>query len=113
MNETPQDVNEVQKDTFERVRETLWGAPGFQHRNSTILASSLSFLPQGTWIVETVRTDDSLAIFLQRIDKDGGQRIILPRKVCEIIYKHRDSIMKIRRSVRAQHGAETKKKKRE
>lgn len=98
-------------DRFERVRDSLWGQPGFQRRNSTITASGFTLMPQGTWIVETIKTDDSLAIFLQLIDKEGGQRIVLPKKVCEAIYNQHDRITKVRRQVRAQRGAETRKRK--
>lgn len=98
-------------DRFERVRDSLWGQPGFQRRNSTITSSGFSLIPQGTWIVETIKTDDSLAIFLQLIDKEGGQRIVLPKKVCDAIYNQHDRITKVRRQVRAQRGAETRKRK--
>ena len=99
-------------DRFERVRDSLWGQPGFQRRNSTITASHFTLLPQGTWIVETIKTDDSLVILLQVIDIEGGQRIVLPQKVCEAIYSHHERITKVRRQVRAQRGAETKRLKR-
>ena len=95
-------------DRFERVRDSLWGQPGFQRRNSTILSQGFSLIPEGTWIVETIKTDDSLTIFLQLIDKDGGQRFVLPRKVCEAIYNQHERITKVRRQVRAQRGAETR-----
>ena len=98
-------------DKFERVRESLWGQPGFQRRNSTITSAGFSILPQGSWIVETIKTDDSLAIFLQAINVEGGQRIVLPRKVCEAIYNQHDRITKVRRQVRAQRGAETRRNK--
>lgn len=96
-------------DKFERAREALWGTPGFQRRNSTVISSGWSFFPQGTWVVETIKTDETQAIFLQLIDKDGGQRIVLPKKVCDSIYRQRDSILKIRRKVRAQRGVATRK----
>lgn len=98
-------------DRFEKVRDGLWGQPGFQRRNSTIVSLGFSLIPQATWIVETIKTDDSLAIFLQAIDKDGGQRIVLPRKVCEAIYNQHERITKVRRQVRAQRGAETRRMK--
>jgi len=96
-------------DRFEHVRETLWGTPGFQRRNSTITSSGFSFLPQATWIVETIKTDDNFAIFLQVIDKEGGQRIVLPEKVCNAIYRHRDSITKKRCSERSKRVAKIRK----
>lgn len=98
-------------DKFERVRDSLWGQPGFQRRNSTIISPGFSLLPQGTWIVETIKTDDSLAIFLQVINIEGGQRIVLPQKVCEAIYNQRNRITKVRCQVRAQRGADTRKRK--
>ena len=98
-------------DKFERVRGSLWGSPGFQRRNSTITSPGFSLLPQGSWIVETIKTDDSLAIFLQVINVEGGQRIVLPRKVCEAIYNQHDRITKVRRQVGAQRGAETRRNK--
>lgn len=99
-------------DKFEKVRDSLWGHPGFLRRNSTIvLTKGFLGMAQETWIVETIKTDDSLAIFLQVINKDGGQRIILPKKVCDAIYIHHEKITRVRRQVRAQRGAETRRMK--
>lgn len=98
-------------DRFELVRESLWGQPGFQRRNSTIVSQAFSLIPLGTWVVETIRTDDRVAIFLQVIDKDGGQRIVLPEKVCRAIYNQYHSITTKRKSIRAKKAAETRKSK--
>lgn len=98
-------------DRFERVRDSLWGQPGFQRRNSTIIAKGFSLLPTATWIVETLRTDENVAIFLQVIDKDGGQRLVLPEKVCQAIYNQYHSIMASRKKLRAKKAAETRKAK--
>jgi hypothetical protein len=98
-------------DRFERARDSLWGQPGFQRRNSTIITQGFSLIPQSTWIVETIRTDDRVAIFLQSIDKDGGQRTVLPEKVCQAIYNQYRSITAKRKSARAKKAAETRKAK--
>ena len=95
-------------DKFEQARDALWGTPGFQRRNSTITSPGWAFIPQATWIVETIRTDETCGIFLQAIDTEGGQRIVLPERVAKAIYRHYDSIMKVRRRVRAQRGAQTR-----
>jgi hypothetical protein len=108
---TEQNQSDNLMDKFERTREVIWGQPGFQRRNSTIISSGWTFFPQATWIVETIKTDDTSAIFLQCVDKDGGQRIVLPDRVVIALYRHYESIMKSRRKVRAQRGAETRKKK--
>ncbi len=99
----------LKSDRFEQVRESLWGTPGFQRRNSTIISSGFSFLPQATWIIETIKTDDNYAIFLQMIDKEGGQRLVLPQKVCNAIYNQERSIMKKRRSERSKKVANIRK----
>jgi hypothetical protein len=52
-----------------------------------------------------------MAIFLQVIDKDGGQRIVLPQKVCQAIYNQYHSIMTKRKSARAKKAADTRKAK--
>lgn len=94
------------RDTFEQVRESLWGAPGFQRKNKTIQTEGWSFLPMATWIVETIRTSDSGAIFIQRIDRDGGQRLVLPNKVLEAIYNQEYRIKRKRRSAGAKQAME-------
>ena len=106
MTNQPQNSDSSFLDKFERARESMWGQPGFQRRNSTVISSGWVFLPQGTWIIETIKTNESLAIFLQVIDKDGGQRIVLPQKVCEAIYRQSISITRARRSVGAKQAME-------
>lgn len=98
-------------DNFERARDSLWGTPGFQRRNSTITSTGFSILPGHTWIVETIRTDDTVAIFLQSIGVDGGQRIVLPARVAQAIYSQYQAIMKKRKSIRAKRAAETRREK--
>lgn len=97
-------------DRFEKARESLWNLPGFQRRQSTITASGSSFFPEATWVIQTIITDDDAAIFLERIDSEGGQRLVLPTIVARTIYRHYDEIMKKRRSIRGQRGAETRKR---
>lgn len=95
-----------ERDTFERVREVMWGAPGFQRKNKTITTEGWSFLPMETWVVETIRTNDNVAVFLQRISKEGGQRLVLPRKICEAIYQQEYRIKRARRSAGAKQAME-------
>ena len=96
---------------FERARETLWGAPGFLRRQSTITADGTQFFPSATWVIQTVITDDQAAVFLETVSREGGQRIILPNKVARTVFRHYEDIMKRRRSVRSQRGAKTRKTK--
>ncbi|MCK9599413.1 MAG: hypothetical protein M0R06_10255 [Sphaerochaeta sp.] len=98
-------------DRFERARDAIWQTPGFAHRRSTITADGSAWFPGATWVIQTAITDDNAAIFLERVDREGGQRIVLPRKVAETIFSHYEAIMKQRRSMRSKHAAETRRKK--
>ncbi len=98
-------------DKFDQARETLTGTPGFVHRISTIKPPGLSWLSKASYIIETIRTDDAKAIFIEVISAEGAQRIVIPNKVCEAIYSHYQAIMGVRRKMRAQRGAATRKAK--
>lgn len=103
--------NEGILDQFERAREAIRNLPGFQHRQSTITAPGTAFFPGATWVVQTVITDEHQMILLEKIDRDGGTRIVIPDNVTRKIYQHYDGIRATRRSRRAERGAETRKKK--
>lgn len=100
-----------QLDRFERARETIWGAPGFQRRQTTITADGNQFFPSATWVIQTVVTDDNATIFLEKVDREGGQRILLPNRVARTIFRHYTEIMKNRRSDRSKKAAESRKTK--
>ena len=107
----PEQIEPGTLDRFERARETIWGAPGFQRRQSTITADGNQFFPSATWVIQTVVTDDNATVFLEKVDREGGQRILLPNKVARTIFRHYTEIMKARRSTRSKRGAENRKKK--
>lgn len=94
---------------YDRARETIWGAPGFQVRRSTVVSSGLTFLPNATYVIETIRTDDGWRVFIQWVDADGGQREVLPDKAVRALWRHYESIMATARKERAKRGSETRK----
>ena len=98
-------------DRFERARESIWGSPGFLRRQSTITADGTQFFPSATWVIQTVITDENATVFLEKVDREGGQRILLPNKVARTIFRHYDEIMKKRRSARSERAAKTRKTK--
>lgn len=95
-------------DRFERSREAVWGTPGFNRRQSTITADGNQFFPSATWVIQTIVTDEAANIFLETMSREGGQRIVLPNKVVQTIFRHHNEIMKARRSTRSKRGAETR-----
>ena len=99
------------QDSFERAREGIWGTPGFEHQQTTVQSEGNIFFPQSTWVVESCRSDDTSAIFLQRIDAEGGQRIVIPNAVVRVLYRHYEQILKKRLTARAQKAVITRRRK--
>lgn len=95
-------------DRFERARENLIGNPGYQHKTTTITDKGQSLIPSGTWVIETIDTEDGTAIFLQKMSSDGGMRIALPTGVCKAIYAQHQAVIKKRKSVRGKKAMETR-----
>jgi len=100
-----------EQDRFDRARESVAGTPGYQRQHSTTMSDPLSFMPGATWIIETMRNQDSWLILLQNVSSEGGQRIVLPDRVAKTIYRHHDTIIKASKRLRSKAGAETRKRK--
>jgi len=99
------------EDRFDRARETVAGTPGYLHKVSTVMSNPLSFMPGATWVIETMRNQESFIILLQSVSAEGGQRIVLPDRVARVIYRQYENIMTVAKSQRAKAAAETRKKK--
>ncbi len=95
-------------DNYEKARESIWGTPGFQHRRSTVVSPGSAFMPQASYIVETIRNNEGWQIFLQWVDASGGQRVVLPNKVAQALFRHYEAIMSKARKQRAVKAAETR-----
>ena len=93
---------------FQKAREAIWGTPGFDNRRSTVTSSGLSWQPDSSYIIELVRNSDSWALFLQMVNEEGGQQLVLPDRVCAAIFRQYESIMANARKQRAVRAAETR-----
>lgn len=94
---------------FEMAKENLHGLTGFQRKLSTVAARGEKWLPQSSYIIETIRTDEGVKIFLEIVNDAGGQRLILPDKVVKAIYSQYESMNKTARKNRAKNAAQTRK----
>jgi hypothetical protein len=99
------------QDNFDKARETIWQMPGFQKKEKTLTAEGWSFITKATWIIESISTDDKVAIFLQSISADGSQRIAVPDDVAKVIYRHYELLKDGRRKIAGKRAAETRKRK--
>lgn len=94
---------------FDRKRGMMEGLPGFQAnktmvRDVTQLAGMVS-----TYVIETVRTQEEWALFLEAITEEGTVRMFVPDKVLRAIYRHRDAIIAKGRKIRAKQVAAERK----
>ena len=91
---------------FDRMREQIWGAPGFDHKRATVDWPGSAFIPMGSWIIETLRSDEGNVVFIQYIGADGATRLVLPNKVTDAIYRQRDGLISRSRSRGAKKAIE-------
>lgn len=89
-------------DIFDKARRSLDGRPGvIQTKQSTVEAKTF-FETTQTYVLQTFRERDDAdpekpgkardTIFLQFIDRDGGQRLIIPPEVADAIARQRDAL---------------------
>lgn len=79
---------------FDRLLGKIDGLPGVQRTRPTTVLSIMPFLGNAlTYVVQTYRTaDDGFIVFLQMVDAEGRERLVLPDKVAQAIYRQRQSL---------------------
>jgi hypothetical protein len=98
----------LSQDYFDKIREELHGLPGYVAKQSTIVTSREFLQPPSTWIIETVKTDEHGALFIQAINSTGSVRLVIPQKVVERIISQHNAITKERYKIRGQRAHATR-----
>lgn len=101
--------NNMSMDHFDKAHDDIMGMPGIVIRQSTVISKGFHLIPQASWIIESVKTDETSMIFLQAIDAAGSTRLVIPEAAVKRILAQWESIMETRRSIRAQRGVATRK----
>lgn len=80
---------------FDRVLGSLSGLPGSKiTRPSTVLTTVPILNVTTTAVIQTYRSKEgAYTVFLQLVDGDGHLRIVLPDKVCQALYRQRESVV--------------------
>jgi len=100
----------IPSDLFSRTLRALRDNPGAIAVSSRIETADFYGNAQ-TWAVDTFRVDGDDVVFIQRIDADGGLRLVLPAAVTRALAKHRDSAS-LRTRRRAGHALVARRKER-
>ena len=84
-------------DTFDRVIGSLDGLPDVRHTRPTTVTTVHPLIGQSqTFVVQTYRQhEQGDTIFVQYIDSEGGDRLVIPPLVADAIARQRDSLTKM------------------
>jgi hypothetical protein len=87
-------MSEQMPDNFDRVLGSLEGLPDVIQVKATTVRLTTPLLGKSqTFIVQTVRQRDvGDTVFLEYVDHEGSQRLVLPPRVTDIIARQRDAI---------------------
>lgn len=98
-------------DMFDRILGNLTGLPDVTHVKETTIRTMTPLLGTADlFIVQTFRQkEQGDTIFLERINKEGTVRLVLPAQVCDAIARQRDSLTTKTRSKAAKAAAADRK----
>jgi hypothetical protein len=81
-------------DPFDKLLSSLIGLPNGAHTKPAVV-QDIDFYGHATsYMVQTVRTDESITAFVTQVNASGSVRSILPERVLAVIYRQRESITK-------------------
>ena len=100
---------------YGETARSIANLPNSQTRRSTVETEVVFQEDKSeSWIIKTTASEEGWYIQLINSDGDGvGHRFTLTPSVVKAIFRHRDSIMKERKKMRAQRAADTRRLKRE
>src|SRR5262249_18887052 len=99
------------RDEFDKVLYRLLGLPGSVHtRESTLTIADRECATTETFIIQTYRQPEiGDMIFLQRVNREGTVRMVIPAKVADVISRQRDQLSKKIRSKVAKQTMQARK----
>lgn len=88
-------------DPFDRMLSGMIGLPNGAHTKPAVV-QAIDFYGNATsYIIQTVRTDESVTAFVTQVGAQGAVRSILPSSVLAVIDRQRESITT---KLRRRHG---------
>lgn len=88
-------------DPFDKMLSGLIGLPNGAHTKPSVVQHIDFYGHTRTYIVQTVRTDETVTAFITQVSADGAQRTMLPGEVLAVIDRQRESITT---KLRRRHG---------
>jgi hypothetical protein len=88
-------------DPFDKMLSGMIGLPNGAHTKPAVVQAIDFYGNATTYIIQTVRTDESVTAFVTQVSAQGSVRTILPSAVLSVIDRQRDSITT---KLRKRHG---------
>lgn len=88
-------------DPFDKLLSSMMGLPNGAHTAPTVIQHIDFYGHTTSYMIQTVRTDESVTAFVTQVDASGSKRYILPQSVLAVINRQRDSITT---QLRRRHG---------
>lgn len=88
-------------DPFDRMLSGMIGLPNGAHTKPAVVQAIDFYGNATTYIIQTVRTDESVTAFVTQVSAQGAARTILPTAVLTTIDRQREAITK---KLRSRHG---------
>lgn len=88
-------------DPFDKLLSSMMGLPNGAHTAPTVIQHIDFYGHTTSYMIQTVRTDESVTAFVTQVDAAGSKRYILPLSVLAVINRQRDSITT---QLRRRHG---------
>jgi hypothetical protein len=93
----------------DRLRSSLEGLPGYVQAKPSVVKDVIAMVGvQGTYVIETIKTDEGFYGFLDVMSDDITGQMVLPPRLMARIYSQRDAITKRSRKASAKAAAETR-----
>jgi hypothetical protein len=89
------------KDPFDRMLADMVGLPNGAHTKPAVVQHIDFYKNSQQYIIQTVRTDETITAFITQVSAAGSVRTILPASVMAVIDRQRASIT---RKLRSRHG---------
>jgi hypothetical protein len=84
----------ITKDPFDKLLSTLIGLPNGAHTKPAVVQDIGWYGDTTSYMVQTVRTDETITAFVTQVSAAGSVRSILPEAVLAVIDRQRASITK-------------------
>lgn len=95
-------ADDTPRDVYDKAIGLIDGTPGTRKaRPSTVVSVEPMLGDSETYVVQTYKTEDGFYGFIQKINRAGGARFVLPPKAMAALFRQKDALIKASRSARA------------